>query len=342
MGISRRSLAVAGLAAAFALASPERPAAAQAAVPGQEVSRRLFDEGVELENAKSFAPALAKFREAEQIRATPALRYHKGFCLENLGKLAAALDEYEAAERTARDQNKQETLKSAQGRLVALRPRVPQLSVKVVSPPTTEVLLDGVALAAPLVATGTKFRVDPGEHQISARAPEHVTKTIKVSLQESAAQNVDVTLERLPAGGAPPVAATAPGPTSKPDEPPPPAAARADVEPPHAAEPRRSIALPLATTAGAVVLVAGGAVAFVLAGGAADDAKTDCPAKTSCDDERSKVRTLDALALGGFVAGAALGGLSTYLWLSRPSRAEAASRPRLRIGAQGIFLEGSL
>ncbi len=341
MGIVSRSLAVAGLAAASGLAWPVAPAAAQA-VPGQEVSRRLFDEGVELENAKSFAAALGKFREAEQIRATPALRYHKGFCLENLGKLAAALDEYEAAERTARDQNKQETLKSAQGRLAALRPRVPHLSVRIVSPKATEVLLDGIALAPPLVASGTKFRVDPGEHQISARAPDHVTKTITVSLAESASQDVDVTLERLSGGGAPPLApTTAPSSatTAQPSSPTP--SAQGHVDPPHAAEPKRSIALPLATTAGAVVLVAGGVAAFVLAGGAADDARADCPTKTSCDDERSKVRTFDALALGGFVAGAALGGLSTVLWLSKPSRAEA-TRPRLRVSAQGVFLEGAL
>lgn len=325
--------ALLGVLFAATLAVPQ--GAAAQGVPGQEVARQLFDEGVELEGQKRFDAALAKFREAEQIRATPALRFHKAFCLENLGKLAAALDEYEAAERSARDQNKAETLKNARARLETLRARVPQLAVKLVSPANGEVLLDGVVLAAPLVANGTRFRVDPGEHQLVARAPDHTTKTQKVTLAESASSTVEITLERAA------VAPTAPPPalTPKHEATPAPAAFATD-EPPAAPRPKQSVVLPIATSAGAVALVTAGVVSFVVAGNAANEAQTECPTKLSCDDERSRVRTFDALALAGFVSGAALGALSVVLWVSRPA-AEPRSA-RVRVGPAGVFVEGAL
>ena len=102
----------------------------------------------------------------------------------------------------------------------------------------------------------------------------------------------------------------------------------------------------MATTAGAVVLVAGGVVAFALADGAQSDARATCPQKPSCDDERTQVRTLDALSLAGLVGGAALGVLSVVLWSSRPAR-EASLAPalpwtQLRVGPRGVLFEGAL
>lgn len=355
MSSARRTpptLVAAVMAASALVLLPPSHAHAQT-VPGHEVARQLFEEGAQLENQKSYAQALEKFREAEQIRATPALRFHKGFCLENLGKVAAALDEYEAAERSAREQNKAETLRTARERLQALRPRVPQLAVKLVAPPNAEVLLDGVAIAAPLLANGTKFRVEPGEHQLVARAPEYVTRTQKISLLEAASSQVEISLQRAPSAAVPVKPAEPPPPETKPVETKPAETKPAETkpaEPPPASEvpapeagPKRSLALPIATTAGAVALVAGGVAAFLVAGNKASDASTLCRTKLSCDDERSSVRTFDTLALAGFVSGAALGGLSVVLWVRKP-KADAAqtTKPRLRIGPSGVFVEGTL
>jgi hypothetical protein len=363
-GSPRVALIFAG-ALAFAgagLVSAPRRAHAQA-VPGQDVARRLFEEGLTLEGQKVFADAFQKFAEAEQIKSTPAIRFHKAFCLEGQGKLAAALDEYESAERAAEEQKKGETLKSARERLRVLRARVPFLAVKVVSPAGADVVLDGVKLAAPLVASGTKFRVDPGERIIVARANDHVTKQLRIQVPEGAERTVDLELERnrtasSPAVVTPPTTATASGspesakasmPAASIDAP----ARAALTEPPAARDGsgKAGLGLPIATTAGAAVLLAGGGVAFLLAGNTADDANATCAAKLSCDDERRRVRRFDALALAGFASGAALGGLAVVLWTSRGAAKATASPARahamrggthLRVGPAGVVLEGAL
>ena len=347
----RRRVVLAGAALLLA-ASATSPALAQGAVPGQEVARRLFEEGVALEAQKAYAEALAKFGEAEQIRSTPAIRFHKALCLESLGRLAAALDEYEAAEQAAREQKKAETLRSSQDRLKALRPRVPFLAIRIVSPANAEVVMDGVRLAAPLVASGTRFRTDPGEHQIVARAHDHVTKAQKIVLAPGDEKVVEVTLEKNPPGtvpvGPPPRAPEAAPPAAAPPVGPPTPAPAAKTE--ERADddggaldvaPRRSRVAPVLTTAGSLALIGGGLIAFVVAGGAADDAAKTCPSKPRCDDERSNVRTLDALALAGLVSGVALGGLSAVLWLSGPPKSTSAGA-WLRIGPGAVTVGGTL
>ena len=54
----------------------------------------------------------------------------------------------------------------------------------------------------------------------------------------------------------------------------------------------------------AVVGMAGlGITTFLVAGGKKSDAEDACPKKATCDDERSEVRTLDAISLDAFIAG---------------------------------------
>jgi hypothetical protein len=60
-------------------------------------------------------------------------------------------------------------------------------------------------------------------------------------------------------------------------------------------------------------------VSFLLAGSAQSDAEKTCPTKTSCEDERTEVRTLDTLALTGFIGGVGLGALAVILWTGRSS-----------------------
>jgi hypothetical protein len=184
-----------------------------------------------------------------------------------------------------------------------------------------EVLVDGQPVDRALL-DGKAFRVDPGDHEVTARAPGHEPFTKKLRVPESTTSTVDVVLDKTPVA-------------------PPGAAPRPTTEPPAEAPRERSIALPLVTTIGAVVLVSGGVAAFVLAGDAQRDAKTECPTKTSCADERSKVRTLDTLALTGFAAGAALGALSIVLWTSGGSRATGAARTRVVASPRAVTLEGT-
>jgi hypothetical protein len=305
---------------------------AGASAPGKEHAKRLFDEGIELEKKGDFAGALAKYKEAEQITVTAGLRFHTGYCLEMTGKLVAALDTYEAADKLARDQNKQEVRAAVTARLDPLRARVPQLAIRLTTPANgAEVQLDGVTVGAPLL-DGKSFRVEPGEHVVSARAAGFKAFTRKLQVPESLTTNVDVALERAaaaPVAGAPLVPAQ--------DAPP-----SAPVsEPPAEAPAHRSRALPIATTAGAVVLAGAGIASFLLAGSAQSTAESDCLTRTSCDDRRSKIRTFDTLALGAFVGAAALGVVSVILWTSKaPERGATSSRAWVAATPSSVALAG--
>jgi len=320
--------------ASLAHAQPAPASAAGAA--GKERAKKLFEEGVELEKKADYASALAKYKEAEQITVTAGLRFHTGYCLEMTGKLAAALEEYEAADRMARDQNKQEVHAATAVRLEPLRVRVPQIAIRLGTPAKdADVQLDGVTVAASLVDGGKAFRLDPGEHNVTARAPGYKAFSRKVQVPESVTTTVDVSLERIT--GTAVVPAVAPPPPTSGGE----AAAPSSVsEPPAEGAHGRSRLLPIATTAGAVVLAGTGVAMFLVAGSAQTKAQEDCATKLSCDDRRGRVRTFDALALGGFIGAVGLGVVSVILWTSKPSE-QAAATARLQAGPGTFALEGS-
>jgi hypothetical protein len=328
----RSALALALIALAATL--PASTAHAQA-TPGKEHAKRLFDEGAELEKKSDYAGALAKYKEAEQITVTAGLRFHKGYCLEMTGKLAAALDEYEAAEKMARDQNKQDVRAAVSARLDPLRARVPQISIRLTAPvKDAEVQLDGVVVATPLL-DGKGFRVDPGDHKVTGRAPGHRSFAREVHVPEAVTTTVDVALDPEPGAGDPPIAGAARAGSAPPTS-------NALTPPPREERASRSVVLPIVTTAGAVALAATGIAMFVVAGGAQSDAERDCPTKITCDSERSKVRTFDALALAGFASAAGLGVLSVVLW-TRSAGSAGASTPATRVvaGPTGAIVAGS-
>lgn len=315
-----RARAVAAFAGALLFAS-----SAVAQVPGEEIARRAFEEGVALEKKGDYAGALVKFKESEQIKATLGNRYHKAYCLEMTGKLAAALIEYEIVEKAARDTNKTELVEATRVRVEPLRTKVPRLSLVLgpAAPKDAEVSLDGAPLS-PALLDGKAFRVDPGEHVIAARAPDHEAFTKSITAPESTTTSVEIVLRKVASAKAAP-SGTAEHVTEPPAEPP----------------RERSISLPILTTAGAVVLAAGGTVAYVLAGSAQDDLRRACAAQPDCEDEKGKTRTFDTLALGGWIGAAGLAALSVVLWVSPPSTSATASakvvaRPSW-LGLEGSF-----
>lgn len=288
-----------------------RPARAE--VPGEESARRTFERGVALEKMGDYAAALTKFRESMAIKTTLGNRFHIAFCLEMTGRLATALDEYEFVEKAARDQNKAEIVEAVRVRLEPLRPRVPQLALKITQPlpQDGEVLLDG-SVVAPGLLDGQSFRVDPGEHTVSAHAPNHEAFTRRLSVVESSNTTVDVVLRpSTPTSTAGPGAST-------------PTKVEAT---PLAVRARWTHTAPILTTAGAVVLAAGGVAAFALAGDAQGEAERTCPTRVTCSAEREKVRALDGIALAGFLGAASLGALSIVLWITGPRSPAGGSAP---------------
>jgi hypothetical protein len=310
------------LGALFAAALLATPASAQ--VPGEEIARRAFEEGVGLEKKNDFAGALTKFKESSAIKATLGNRFHIAYCLEMTGKLAAALIEYEIVDKTAREQSKADVIEATRVRLEPLRAKVPQLGLKAAQPlpKDAEVTLDGASVS-PALLDGKAFRIDPGEHTVVARAPEHDSFTKQLTAPEGATIAVDIVLMKSSAKAG----------TSPPGR-------EHMTEPPPEALPGRSNMLPILTTAGAVVLAGGGVIAFILAGSAQSDAEKTCPTRPTCDDEKSSVRTLDAVALAGFIGAAGLTALSVVLWTSRPTASASAAGIKARAAVSWIGLEG--
>jgi hypothetical protein len=186
---------------------------------------------------------------------------------------------------------------------------------------------------------GRSFRLDPGEHAVTVRAPGYRNNARKVLVPEAITTTVDVVLERATAT-APIAPTTAPAPLAPPAAEPEPATAT--IEPPREPVRSRSLTAPIVTTSGAVALAASGLIFFLVAGGAQSDALAQCPQKASCDSERSKVRTFDALALGSFVGAAGLGVVAVVLWTSKgPERAAATTTgARLFATPTALGLEG--
>lgn len=299
---------------------------AVAQVPGEETARHRFDEGVALEKKADYAAALAKFVESEQIKATLGNRYHKAYCLEMMGKLAAALAEYEFVDKRARETDKTELAEATRIRLEPLRARVPQLSLKLgpAAPNETEVTLDGT-LVSPALIGGQAFRIDPGQHIITARAADHAAFTKSITAPEGTTTSIEVVLQKEA--------------KAKPEKREP--ADRTDIDP-SGATGQHSSTLPILTTAGAVVLGAAGTAFYVVAGNEQEVLRATCQTPPGCSEEdKSPTRTFDALALGSWIGAASLAALSVVLWTAKSNASASASAKVLArsswLGVEGRF-----
>jgi hypothetical protein len=284
---------------------------ARADVPQEDLARREFEGGVALEKKGDYVEALARFRASAQLKPTLGNRFHTAYCLEMTGKLAVALEEYEAVEKDARELKKTDVALATHARLEALRPRVPEVSIHPMSElhGDLEVVLDDAPLLR-VVLDGRPFHIDPGEHTLTAWAPSYRPFSTRIAVAEGATTSVDIVLEREQKPSSLPVAVE-----SQP---------RPFPSPPPAPAPRRD-RLARITTVGAAALTAASGLAFLAAGTAQTSAEDTCPKRLTCDDERSKVRTLDAFALAGFISAAGLAAVSVVLWTSQSTRRAATS-----------------
>lgn len=307
--------------------------AAQVAAAGEptptelEAARRLYAQAMDDERKGDWTGALAKLERVGTVRMTASTRLHMGICEEKLGHLVAALSHYQAAESQAAMDNKPEVATAAKAPIQRLQAKLPKLTVVV--PPALaqsakdlDVLLDGKPMARGLY--GIEIRVDVGPHKIEATAPGYKPFAMSYEAVESAAQNVEVKLERAPTPAPTPTPTPVPVPTpstsSSTPAPAPTLGARPEDHtlPPRDEEPKKSSALAIGTTAGTVVLAGLGVGAFLYAGSLASDAKDECRSlmPAQCDEKKGPIRTWDALALGAW-AGATVGAVvATIAWVS--------------------------
>ena len=160
-------------------------------------ARELFDEGLKLEEKSQWQAALDKFRKVAAVKTTPAVRFHMGLCLENLGKLVDALNEFERAQSDAVSDPSpggQTVQKSAPKHIAELRDRIPRVTIQIPEgAKDVAITIDGSSVSAAVI--GTAIPLDPGSHTVRVTATGKVPfeKTFDL-VEKGPATTVDVVL----------------------------------------------------------------------------------------------------------------------------------------------------
>ena len=333
----KRTLALAllfstALGAPHALAAPEaKPSAAEAKANkvALDKARAQFQQGLALETAGDWAGALDLFQQVAQVKLTPQVRFHVGLCEEHLGRLSAALGDYELAAHEADEAKVAEVSAQVASRRDELRARIPQLTIaRGRGGEYATVSLDGVTLGSSSI--GLKLPVDPGPHSVEARAPGYQPFRASIDLAERDSKKIEVTLEPVPTPqvGSDPTAPSGPS-------------GAIDTGSPSTSP------LPYIVGGAGVASLAAGGVFFLLRQSAIhslDDQCTLPPGRTCPESAQSTFdhgRTYNALmnvTLGVGVVGV---GVGTALWLTRPKSPSSATLA-IAPGTQGASLGATL
>lgn len=150
-------------------------------------AQRAFDEAQSLMAANEYAKACSKFEESQRLDAQLGTLLHLANCHERLGKLASAWREFSAAVKLAAARNaageNEPREATARRRAEDLEWRMSSITLDVTQRHAADlrIELDGQPLHPS--QWGQRQPVDPGEHQITARAPGQQTWTHGYSVE---------------------------------------------------------------------------------------------------------------------------------------------------------------
>lgn len=305
--------------APFALAL--LPAAALGApTPAQlETARKLFAEAEKDQDAGHWEFALRKLQGVASIKETPGVRFHIGNCLENLGRLLAALESFQRAQSLAEDSRTKDVIDLVGPRIDQLRKRIPTLTVRVTGHAgEVSVLVDDKPLDNTLL--GSPVGLDPGPHVVVVQFPGEAAIRRVVALADFRGESLEFTR-----AAASPAAPSSPPPRSL------------DLGPGGKGSTVPATAW-VAFGAG-VALGVGGWLSFRHAGSVADDSEAVCARSIACDPARvDAVRRYDALALGLWSAAAVSVGTGALITLTS---SRSPSAPSVSLHPAGVSLRGA-
>jgi hypothetical protein len=178
------------LVSAPVLAQSRDPATAEA----------LFRAGRAAAERGDYPTACPKFEESKRLDPTLGTAFNLADCDEHIGKLASAWQLFrEVAQRLPAGD---ERIAIATSRASAIEPRLPKLALKAAGalPPGTVVLRDGVEMGS--ASFEIALPVDPGEHTIVVKAPNHVDRQFTATA--TTGKTSEVVLDVGPAAPAPP------------------------------------------------------------------------------------------------------------------------------------------
>ncbi len=279
-----------------------KPAAGAAAKPATNDAKTHYLAGEAKFKTADYAGALADFQAADAIKGTPQAARFIGLCQDKLGHYPEAIAAYDRflGDVPPKLAKEGDEIKAREAEIKALPGKVHAES----SPPGAVVQLDGKNVGN-ASGTPTDFDAAPGHHSLHFASEGRIPVDKDIDVGFASKQDVNVSLEAIPAPVA--VVPVAPVPVPVPAAPPPP--------PP---EPRSK--LPAYVTGGLAIVAAGVGTAFgiVALGDKSDFDKN--PSTSKADDGENHALIAD-MAFGVAIT---LGVTSAVLFLTK-DEAPAAS-----------------
>jgi len=255
--------------------------------------------------------AIQMLKQAIAIHETGEAFLYIGECEATQGRLIAAVAAWKHGEEVAQKQKDKSHREAIEKKRKAAEARIPTLRLELPDGVNdAEVSLDGEPVAADALAE--PMQVDPGTHQIEAKAPGRKAFSKKLEVEEEA--KISVSIELPEEVKSKPVVV-------------------------------RSSGVPLGTwiAAGAsVALVGGGVFAFLSAGAQAQAGEEDCRARVQCNaDMVGAVRTLDGVALGAFIGAGVAAGAAVGIWALSSKKGPADEKTaRIVVGPGSVSILG--
>ena len=330
-----RSRSAFGVAAALACLSLPALAHAQASAGDKAAAESLFDRGLSLMREGKFQEACQTLEQSQSIERGLGTMLYLAECYEKLGRTASAWALFREAASEARASGQTARADTGASRAAALEPKLSKLAVQV-DPKNLiagfELLRDGHPVGRGLY--GVAVPVDPGEHQLEARAPGRLPWS-RVERVGADADSVTVSVPELLSDESAPAAAAEQLPQT--------GGAAVDL----AAAPTPTGTSSVQRTVG---LVAGGAGVVAIGVGAFfgaraisknDEAKEKGCGGSRCDSREGLDLTDDAQSAATLsnvfvIGGAALAATGVVLYLTAPT--EEAPAAALSSDGRGVRL----
>jgi hypothetical protein len=320
--------------AAAAIWTVALPAAAEEDAATRAAARKLAEDGVAALQAGDSAKAVDKLDKAFRTLRAPSIALWSGRALIKHGQLIEAAERLLEATRlpVSGDAAVQEQAKAdAEKELEQLRPRIPNLVIRVEGAADASVSLDGKAVPASLL--GEDRPVNPGSHQLVAqRGAERQAQS--VSLVEG--ERKEVRLRFDAAATAPP----APAPETAP--------AVSRTQRPQSGG-SRTLAFVALGVGGAGLVLGGVTGALALSKKSSLDDDTEHCLNDQCEyaveGDVNSLRTFRTVSTIGFIAGGALAATGVVLLLTSGGGEQqgqsGASQLALRVSPGALQLKGS-
>jgi hypothetical protein len=320
--------------AAAAIWTSTLPAAAEEDAATRAAARKLAEDGVAALQAGDGAKAVDKLDKAFRTLRAPSIALWSGRALVKTGQLIEAAERLLEATRlpVSGDTAVQEQAKAdAEKELELLRPRIPNLVIRVEGATDAEVSLDGTAIPASLL--GEDRPVNPGPHQLVARRGAE-QQAQSISLVEGERKEVVLRFDAVAATASPvPESAVAAGPTQSVSD----------------GGGARTLAFVALGVGGAGLVLGGVTGALALSKKNSLDDDTEHCRNDQCEyaveDDVNSLRALRTVSTIGFIAGGALAATGVVLLMTSGAAEQKgeADFPRLalRVGPGALQLRGS-